>query len=349
MKRLLGRFLIILKPCQKNREIFLLAALTFFLIGPSLLQAQGLKKILLPYSPIGINSLPFFVGREARLFEKHGLDVDTVFVGAFSAMFQSMLSGAADMAGSGGPAVIANVLKGGDIIQVAATVPHFTQSLMVKPEIKRIEDLRGKKLGVSRLGTVTHFALQTALDRHDIKGATILQMGGQPEALAGLSRGSIDGAVLSPPQSFQMMKEGFRELVSPKDLRNLGVEFITTGVVARRSVAEKNRDTVIRLIKGTMEAVKYIIQNEAFTKKILTKYMRLTSPELLEQSYRFAVDNFAKEPFIPPAAIQSMVQQMVQSNLVDAKTASNTPVTAFYDNSYVEEIKRSGFFDELWR
>ena len=103
------------------------------------------------------------------LSEKYGIDLDPVFIGASSALFQSMLSGAADMAGSGGPAIISNILSGGDIIHITAMVPRFTQSVMVKSEIKRPEDMAGKKIGVSRLGTVTHFALQTALDGYGVK------------------------------------------------------------------------------------------------------------------------------------------------------------------------------------
>src|SRR5205823_3047952 len=169
--------------------------------------------------PIGINVLPWFLAKESRIAEKYGIDFDPVFIGASAVLFQSMLSGAADFSGSGGPAIISNVLKGGDIIQITAMVPRFTQSVMVKPEIKKPEDMAGKKIGVSRLGTVTHFALQTAIDGYGVKGVTILQMGGQPEAFAGLARGSVDGAVFSPPYNFQLKKQGYNELVSPNDLK----------------------------------------------------------------------------------------------------------------------------------
>jgi NitT/TauT family transport system substrate-binding protein len=199
--------------CRTLRNLAFVC-LILLLFGPSSVSAQAMKKVPLPFSPIGINCLPWFVAKEARIYQKHGIDVDPVFIGASSALFQSMLSGAADMAGSGGPSVISNVLQGGDIIHVTAMVPRFTQSIMVKPEIKKPEDLQGKKIGVSRLGTVTHFALQTALDGYGVKGVTILQMGGQPEAVAGLVRGSVDGAVFSPPYNFQLKKQGYNELAS---------------------------------------------------------------------------------------------------------------------------------------
>lgn len=323
-------------------------ALLFLLLVPNLLLAQGLKKVPFPFSPIGLNCLPWFVAKDARIFEKHGIEFDPVFIGASSALFNAMLSGAADFAGSGGPAVISNILQGGDVIHITAMVPRFTQSIMVKADIKRPEDMANKKIGVSRLGTVTHFALQTLLDGHGIKNVTILQMGGQPEALAGLTRGSVDGAVFSPPYNFQLKKQGYNELASPSDLAKL-TPFITNGIVARRSVAERDKDTVIKVIKGTAEAIKVIQTDRELTKKVMSKWMPMKDADLAEQSYRFATENYSKEGIVPENALRGMVKQMVQSNLIDPKAAANTPMTAYYDNRYVEEVKRSGFFDQLWR
>lgn len=325
-----------------------LVVLAALLLLPAPGGTQALKTVPFPFSPIGLNCLPWFVAKEARLFEKYEIDFDPVFIGASSALFNAMLSGAADVAGSGGPAVISNILKGGDIIQVTAMVPRFTQSIMVKSEIKKPEDMAGRKIGVSRLGTVTHFALQTLIDAYNIKNVTILQMGGQPEAFAGVSRGSVDGAVFSPPYNFQLKKLGYNELASPSDLAKL-TEFITNGIVVRRSVAEKDKDLVIKTIKGTAEAIKIIQKDRDYTRKVMAKWVPMKDPGLVEDAYRFAADNFSREGLIPEAALRGMVKQMVQSNLADAKTAAATPVTAYYDNRYVEEIKRSGFFDQLWQ
>lgn len=333
---------------QGLRPSWFLVFLIVFFLTPFPVWAQGMKKVPFPFSPIGLNCLPWFVAKDARIFEKYGIEFDPVFVGASSVMFNAMLSGAADLAGSGGPAVISNVLKGGDIIHITAMVPRFTQSIMVRPEIKKPEDMAGRKFGVSRLGTVTHFALQTVLDSYGIKGVTILQMGGQPEAFAGVSRGSVDGAVFSPPYNFQLKKLGYNELLSPSDLAKL-TEFITNGIVARRSVAEKDKETVIRMIKGTAEAIKIIQTDREFTKKVMNKWMPMKDADLLEEAYRFATENYSKEGIVPEGALRAMVKQLVQSNLVDAKMAAGTPITAYYDNRYVEEVKRSGFFDQLWR
>jgi hypothetical protein len=82
---------------------------------------------------------------------------------------------------------------------------------------------------------------------------------------------------------------------------------------------------------------------------VIMKWMPMKDPDMLEQVYRFATENFSKEGFVPEAALRSTAKQMVQSNLIDAQAAAATPVAAYYDNRYVEELKRSGFFDQLWR
>src|SRR6266446_3886397 len=324
-------------------------ALFLVLVAPSAALTQQSLKIPFPYGPMGLNSMPWIVAKEANLFEKNGLNVDMIFVGVSTVMVQSMLSGSANVAGLGGPAVVSNVLRGGDIIQIAATVPYFTQSLMVRPQIMEISGLRGKKVGITRFGAVTDLALRALLERNNIKDVTILQMGGLAETMAGLSKGSVDGSMVSPPHTLTLLKQGFRELVSPGDLRKLGIGFLTNGVVARRSYAASNRDVVVRMIKATAEGTKLMTTNEGLTKKLISKYLHIDDPELLYQSYLYVVENFAREPFVPPGAMQWMAQQLAQMNLVDAKALQSTPTSAFFDNSYVEELKQSGFFESLWK
>jgi len=326
-----------------------LLTLFFILIFPFAALSQHWPKIPFPYGPMGLNSMPWIVAKEANLFEKNGLNVDMIFVGVSTVMVQSMLSGSANVAGLGGPAVVSNVLRGGDIIQIAATVPYFTQSLMVRPQITELAGLRGKKVGITRFGAVTDLALRALLERNNIQDVTILQMGGLAETMAGLSKGSVDGSMVSPPHNFTLLKQGFRELVSPRDLRKLGIGFLTNGVVARRSYAASNRDVAVRMIKATAEGTKLMTTNEGLTKKLISKYLHIDDPELLQQSYLYVIENFAREPTVPPGAMQWMAQQLAQMNLVDAKALQNTPPSAFYDNSYVEELKQSGFFDSLWK
>ncbi len=288
------------------------------------------------------------IAKDAWLFRKHELDVDLVFMGSSALIVQSMLSGAVPVAGVAGPAVISSVVSGGDVVTVANLAP-LTIALMVKPTIEKPEDLRGKKIGVPRLGAVAHFAIRMILDRHGIKDATILQMGSQPEAAAGMRRDAIDGAMISLPLNYVLAKEGFRELVGPQDYKRLGIQFISQGISARKSFIAKNRDLVLRLIKATMEGMKLMSMQENLAKKILSKYTRQTDPESLDRAYRFGLETLNKDPTIPREAIVSMVRLMADLGLVDRSAAASAPPETFYDNSFVDEMKKTGFLRELWK
>ena len=323
-------------------------SLLLVLLSGTASYAQSLIKVPFPYSPINASSLPWMIAKDAKLFEKHGLDVDLVYFGASSLILQTMLSGSANYAGFAGPAIISNVLKGGDVITIAALTP-MNIPLITKASIEKGEDLRGKKIGISRLGAVPHFAIQLILEKYGVKDATILQMGGQPEAATALRKGIVDGAMVSAPTSFQLVKEGFRELVGTPEYHKLGIKFISQGIAARRSFAAKNRDVTIRLIKGTMEAVKVMNSQEQLAKKILAKYTRQSNPELLEKTYKQALETVSRDPVSSKDAIVSTSRLMADLGLADRAAVNSTPTEAFYDNSYIDEIKQSGFYKELWR
>ena len=335
-------------PSLQYSKCAVVALLLALLLQPTQGHSQSLIKVAFSYSPINASSLPWMIAKDAKLFEKHGLDVDLVYFGASSLILQTMLSGSANYAGFAGPAIISNVLKGGDVITVAALTP-MNIPLITKASIDKPEELRGKKIGISRLGAVPHFAIQLILDKFGIKDATILQMGGQPEAATALHKGIVDGAMVSAPTSFQLVKEGFHELVGTAEYNRLGIKFISQGIAARRGYAAKNRDVTIRLIKGTMEAVKVMWTQEQLAKKTLAKYTRQTNAELLERTYKQALETVSRDPATPRDAISSTARLMADLGLADRAAVSATPLDAFFDNSYVDEIKQSGFYKELWR
>jgi hypothetical protein len=103
------------------------------------------------------------------------------------------------------------------------------------------------------------------------------------------------------------------------------------------------------LIKSTVEATRYAIANEESTKRSISKYLGITDSELLRQSYGYVTETFVREPFVPESTMQAMVQHMVQVNMIDAKSAQNTPTSAYFDNSYVAELKKSGILDNIWK
>jgi len=311
--------------------------------------APAVTKVSFPFTPISAASLPWWIAKESRFYEKYGLDVDMIYVGASPVIVQAMLGGQAGVGAGGGPPLVSNILQGGDVVEVATTVPYAIQSLIVKADIRTAADLTGKKIGISRLGAIPHFTLQAIVKLYNVQGINVVQTGTTTQAITSLSQGLVDGIITSAPFTFRLVKDGYRELVSPKDFKKAGVEFLIQGLVARKSYAVKNREVVIGMIKATMEGVKEIFVNERHAKAVLAKYTRQIDPEILDQTLRFATDIFVKDPTVTPGSIRPIVQQSTEFNLIDSKLAGNTPVSAYYDNSYIEEIKRSGWLAELWR
>ena len=224
--------------------------------------APATTKVSFPFTPISAASLPWWIAKESRFYEKYGLDVDMIYVGASPVIVQAMLGGQAGVGAGGGPPLISNILQGGDVVEVATTVPYAIQSLIVKSDIRTPAELAGKKIGISRLGAIPHFTLQAIVKLYNVQDINIVQTGTTTQAITSLAQGLVDGIITSAPFTFRLIKDGYRELVSPKDFKRAGVEFLIQGLVARRSYAAKNRQVVIGMIKATMEGVKQIFVDD---------------------------------------------------------------------------------------
>ena len=308
-----------------------------------------LEKIRFPYSPIAWNSLPWWMAKEARFFEKYGLDVEMNFEGASSVIVQAMLAGEANFAGLAGPAVVSNVINGGDVIQVAAVVKTFTIPMYSQPSISEVAQLKGQKVGVSRFNSISHIAALNIFQRAGVTGATIIQTGGIPESAAALMSGNVAAAMVPPPQSVMLREKGFRELVGVKQFREWNIPVVENGVASRRSYAEKNPDVVKRFIRAAFEGIRQIYNNKELTMKTLAKYTKITDQKLLDESYRFSVEALSKDAFMPAEAFNALVEQMVSQKSIDAAAAKKIPVSAYFDNRYVDELEKEGFFKKLWQ
>jgi len=308
-----------------------------------------LEKIRFPYSPIAWNSLPWWMAKEARFFEKYGLDVEMNFEGASSVIVQAMLAGEANFAGLAGPAVVSNVVNGGDVIQVAAVVKTFTIPMYSQPSINEVAQLKGQKVGVSRFNSISHIAALNIFQRAGVTGATIIQTGGIPESAAALMSGNVAAAMVPPPQSVMLREKGFRELIGVKQFREWNIPVVENGVASRRSYAEKNPEVVKRFIRAAFEGIRQIYNNKELTMKTLAKYTKITDQKLLDESYRFSVEALSKDAFMPAEAFNALVEQMVSQKSIDAAAAKKIPVSAYFDNRYVDELEKEGFFKKLWQ
>src|SRR5882724_7328751 len=305
-------------------------------------------KIKFPYSPISWNSLPWWMAKDAGHFERNGLDVDLFYEGASSAIVQAMLAGEANFAGLAGPSIVSNVLGGGDVIQIAAVVKTFTIPMYAQASIKEVAQLKGQKVAVSRFGSISHIAALNIFQKAGVTGATVIQSGGTPESAAALMSGAVAAAMVPPPQSLMLREKGFRELVGVKQFREWNIPVVENGVAARRSFIDKNPNVAKRFVRAAFEAIRTIYVDKELTLKVLAKYTKVNDEKILEESYRFSVDALSKEGFMPPEAFTALLEQMISQKSIDEAASKKLPITAYFDNRFVNELEKEGFFKKLW-
>jgi ABC-type nitrate/sulfonate/bicarbonate transport system substrate-binding protein len=306
-------------------------------------------KIKFPYSPISWNSLPWWMAKDAGHFERNGLDVDLFYEGASSAIVQAMLAGEANFAGLAGPSIVSNVLGGGDVIQIAAVVKTFTVPMYAQASIKEVAQLKGQKVAVSRFGSISHIAALNIFQKAGVTGATIIQSGGTPESAAALMSGAVAAAMVPPPQSLMLRDKGFRELVGVKQFREWNIPVVENGVAARRSFIDKNPNVAKRFVRAAFEGIRTIYVDKEQTLKVLAKYTKVNDDKILDESYRFSVEALSKEGFMPPEAFTALLEQMIGQKSIDEAASKKLPITAYFDNRFVNELEKEGFFKKLWQ
>ncbi|HWO42048.1 MAG TPA: ABC transporter substrate-binding protein [Candidatus Eisenbacteria bacterium] len=321
---------------------FLLTAL--FLISLANPAAGQTKRIAVAYSAVSATQTGFYVTEEAGLFEKHGLSVDPVYVASGSRVAQAMVAGEFPVALAGGAIVSAN-LAGADIVVIGGIVNVPSFYVIVHPSIKKPEDLKGKALGITRYGSSTDFTLRYLVKQWGLepdRDVKILQMGGQPEILAALQAGVVQGGNFSSPAEFRARKAGFTLLA---DFRKAGLDYPTVSLVSTRSYIKKDPETVKRFLMAYSEGVERTFRDKEFAIKTIGKYTRIQDRETLDAAYQYAINFIERPPRLPYKAIETILAQLAES---DSK-AKGQKAEAFVDPTFFNELEKSGFFKSLGR
>jgi NitT/TauT family transport system substrate-binding protein len=283
--------------------------------------------------------------KEARLFDKQGLDVELIYIAGSSMVVQSMLAKEIPVSEIAIPAVVQANLAGADMVMLAGPNHKPGQKIMVKPEIKAVEALKGKKIGISRFGTSDDFLLRYALNQWNLRAdrdVALIQLGGSPEILAGLSSGTVDAGLLSSPLHLRAVKLGFSLLA---DLSNSGIDYQGAGVVTTRSFVRENPDVVRRYIRAYVEGLHRLKTDKSFSLKVLAKYTRIAEPEALEETYQhYAIKVMPRVPYPTTKGIQTVLDEIGTRN---AKAKTLTP-SSLIDVSFLTELEQSGFIKSLY-
>ena len=296
-----------------------------------------LRKMIVPYTPLTGASTPFWIAIEEKLFQKYGLEIAPLFIsGGSSAIVPAMTSGQFDIGGVGGGAVVLNRFSGGDLITIGAQTGVYTTDCFAKPEIKSIRDLKGKTIAVTRFGTSTHFAGLSMLHLGGLKPTDVvfIQIGGSSEAIAGLSSGRVDAAMLGYPASEVALKKGFRQLTVLA--KGEDGAFPTTAIAARESWLKdsKNREIALNFLRAFTDGLTLARTNVALSKKVLRKYTRVDDEAVLQATFEYYKKYFGDTLKVDEKSYANLLQ------LLDHPKAKDADPKRFFDNSLLEQIRR---------
>jgi NitT/TauT family transport system substrate-binding protein len=326
---------------------YLVSLVIAFLMLPQSAEAQtSLEKLRFVYSAIGGSQASVWIPYEAGMFRKHGLDVELLYVGGGGRAAQVVQSGEVPVGIFTGGAVVNSNLAGGDLVMIASSMNVMTFVLMARPEIRRVEELKGKKIGISRFGSATDFGLRYVEGKWPIKRQrdfAVIQAGGMPELMTMLRAGGLEAAVVNAEIGIVARKEGFKELAN---LAKMGLNFPTSSIVTTRSFIKRNENTVRKFVRGFVEGVHYGKTQRAFGVGVLKKYLRNDDPAMLNDLYDlYILQNIPDIPKPSPEALKTVLDQMAET---DPRVANLRP-EQFIDARFFQELEKEGFIQRLWK
>jgi len=290
-----------------------------------------------------INMIYSFVARDAGLFKKYNIEPKLVVFDSGSVLAQAAMAGDAKLSVTSGPVTIASRTQGGDAIGVASCVNMPPYSIVTAKSITRWDQLKGKRIAMSRFGSGTDTSLRLVLRKFNIdaKDVIILQLGTQPSRYQALIAGAIDGTIISPPLDLMAKKDGFNILVNIPDL---GIPYPQQTIETTDRFVREHPQIVKNFLKGFIEGVYFVAKNKDQTKKAILKYLKTSSdPDILEATYRnyVQVTDYTGYP-----NIEGMRNAMDEVAL-RVPAVKNKKPEDFINTRFLKELENEGFFKSL--
>jgi NitT/TauT family transport system substrate-binding protein len=302
------------------------------------------EKLTIGWSAVSALNAPFWVMNDAGFLKKEGLDTHLVYIPSSSTMAQAQLSRNVNISTANSQVIVDADLTGGDLVAIGAVSNAVAFYIMANPEISSVESLKGKKVGVTRFGASTDFAVRKLLEKYRLKPITdvpIVQIGGMPEIAAALSKGAIAAAPMSYPMAYVAQKNGMKLLTN---MAKEGIAFVHVGITTSREFLKQHRAEAKAFLRAYGEAVHYMHTDKEGFKRIISKYSKVVDPGMLDGSVQYAYDFVEKVPLVKREAFQVTLDLVAQKR----QAAKQAEPNQFYDNSLVQELVKEGFFKSLW-
>jgi len=299
-------------------------------------------------APAGTNA-HYYVTQQLGLFQKHGVNVELISFPGGTVGLQALIAGDIQFASEDGVAGLSADLRGANLYFIAGMINTFPFSILSRPEIRTPQELRGKKILISRYGSSSDTAVRVAVEKYSLKpdkDVIILQGGGQSERFAALKAGAVDAAVVSPPLNLTGKRLGFNEVI---DLSQSGIPYSHQQIVAIKDYLDRNPDAVLRTLRALIEGLgawkdpakkSVVIGNVA-------RYLRLDpekNKDQLEETYRYYGKAFSTKPYATAEGLE-FTAQILKKNRPEAK---DIQAKDWLNNRFVAELEKEGFLAKVF-
>ena len=317
-------------------------ALLFLVLLHGVAPAQQLTRVMSGYAAISGPHAVLWVARDAGLFEKNGLRTDVAYIRSGSTMAQALVAGEIQMAQMGGPAMLAAGVAGMDVEFVAVALN--TTPIVLMGNVNKIEELRGKAVGITRFGSNTDISARFAIRKAGLqpeKDVALVQLEDYPGIMGGIASGRIAAGALADPFTDAAKRLGYKEIA---DVAAMGLEFPFVGIAVRKAFVEKNTDTVQRFVRAYTEAIAIYKNNRDFAIKVTSKYTGIKDSGTLSSTVDFYAPKLARVPYPTLGGMRFVLDQIATR---DPK-AKNVAPESFIDLRFVKQLEESGFIKALY-
>ena len=325
------------------RRVQTLTMLIFLLSGAALLAAAD--KINTSYiSPAPASSAIIWVAKDARLFEKHGLDATVIYISGSVRGIQAILAGDIPIGEGGGPGLTSARLAGGDVVAIAGNINVLPYYLVAQPSIKKPEDLKGKIGGNHIAGTTAEFALRVGLKKlglNPAKDVNLRVIGGSIERMVALQKGIVNFTVVTEAGKVMAEKLGYPMIV---DMAALEIPFPQNGVYTSTRFIREQPDIVRRYMRAYVEAIHFFKTRKEESIKIMQKYSRVNERNPVEESWVWHVRYTPDAPYPPVEGYQTILQDLASTT----PKAAQVNAKELVDPRFVKELEDSGFIKSLY-
>ena len=304
----------------------------------------GAEKLVgLQSAPSIAMAVPWFA-EEARLYPKYNLDFQLVYIASSGIVTAAMSGGNGSVALAGGEGPIRAFLSGNtDFVFIGSVKNVLTHSIMGRSDIKRPEDLKGKRIGVGRIGGNSHYFAQYAMRQKGMdlaRDTNYIQTGGAPETFLALASGAVDAASITTPQDTRAAFQGFNYVI---DGREIKPPYVATGFVTLRSVIAKRPKVISQFMRMMAESYKIMRTDRELAFRLMAKKIGLTDRKVFEAAYNAELKVLEPRLDIKPIAIQATLDEIAKTD----PRAKQVKAEQLIDRRFLEEMEKDGTFDRL--